>query len=480
MKKLWPRTLGGQLILVMLLAVAVSQLVTLVIYRFERAKAVRGVIGEECVGRAVSAFRLAEGIPAAQREETLSAVETPLTRLWLSDREAASPQDWQAEARRHLLKPTSAIGRHSSTASLFSHDPMLARTADSDWRQLPAGSWLLQQPIRVLDLAPWNGFGFSMRLDGNTWLNMVYAKPAVLMQTTLTPGYYTALMITVLIFAFCAIFVARRISRPLRHLAKSAENLGRGQQLEILPEEGPDDIKSTVAAFNRMQVRLRRFVEDRTRLLAAIGHDLRTPITSLRLRTEFIPDPEMREKFNATLDEMQSMAEAALSFAQSESLAEATRVVELNALLESICDDLAELDWKVEFQSNGRLPYPCRPAALRRAVRNVIENAVRYGDQARVSLLPSQEGVEILVEDDGPGIAEADRDKVFEPFVRLESSRNRDTGGVGLGLAIARSIVRNHGGEITLSQAAAGLRVHIHLPEAPLVPAGEGRETGTA
>lgn len=467
MKPLWPRTLGGQLILVMLLAVAVSQIVTLVIYRLERAKAVRHVIGEECVGRAVSAFRLAEGIPAGERAKTLSAVETPLTRLWITEGEISSPQEWQNEARRHLLEPTSAIGRHSSTASLFLNDPMLSQTSDSAWTVLPAGSWLLQQPIRVLDLAAWNGFGFSMRLDGNSWLNMVYAKPGVLMQTTLTPGYYTALVITVLIFAGAAIFIARRISRPLRHLAKSAEHLGRGQEFAMLEEEGPDDIRSTVAAFNRMQVRLRRFLEDRTRMLAAIGHDLRTPITSLRLRTEFIADAEMRGKFHATLDEMQSMAEAALSLVQSDSPAEATRVVEVNALLESICDDLAELGWKVEFTSNGRSPYPCRPTALRRAVRNVIENAVRYGDIAHVSLQPSREGLEILVEDEGPGIAEADRDKVFDPFVRLENSRNRDTGGAGLGLAIARSIVRNHGGDITLSQAARGLRVHIHLPDAP-------------
>jgi signal transduction histidine kinase len=214
-------------------------------------------------------------------------------------------------------------------------------------------------------------------------------------------------------------------------------------------------------------VRLRRFLEDRTKMLAAIGHDLRTPITSLRLRTEFIPDPETREKFNATLDEMQGMAEAALSFAQSESTIEATRVVDLNALLESICDDLKELGWKVVLQGNGRLPYPCRSAALRRAIRNVIENAVRYGDQARVFIQPSSEGVEIMVEDDGPGVPDGDRERVFEPFVRLEASRNRDTGGVGLGLSIARSIVRSHGGEITLSQADAGLRVHIHLPETP-------------
>lgn len=465
MKSFLPRTLGGQLILVMLLAVAISQIVTLVIYRFERAKAVRGVIGEECLGRAVSAFRLAESIPPGLRVETLEAVETPLTRYWITRNEIVSPVEWQRQAREHLLQPTSAIGRHHSTSSLFTHDPALEEFSKNDWQILPAGSWLVQQPIRLLDLASWNGFGFSMKLDSETWLNMVYAKPAVLMTTTLTPGYYIALALTVLIFAFVAIFVARRISRPLRHLAKNAEELGRGQESAVMPEEGPDDIRSTISAFNRMQVRLRRFLEDRSRMLAAIGHDLRTPITSLRLRTEFIPDLEMREKFTETLDEMQELAEAALSYAQSESPAESTRVVEINALLESICDDLVEMDWKVEFQSNGRLPYPCRPAAIRRAVRNVIENAVRYGDAARVALKTGPDGFEILVDDDGPGIPESDWEKVFEPFVRLEGSRNRDTGGMGLGLAIARSLIRNHGGEITLSKGASGLRVHIHLPE---------------
>jgi signal transduction histidine kinase len=474
MKRFLPKTLGGQLILVMLLAVAISQIVTLVIYRFERAKAVRSVIGEECLGRAVSAFRLAESTPPESRVETLEAVETPLTRYWITREDVASPQEWQRQAREHLLRPTSAIGRHNSTSSLFLNDPALEQFSKSDWQILPAGSWLVQQPIRLLDLASWNGFGFSMKLDSETWLNMVYSKPAVLMSTTLTPGYYTALTVTVLIFAFVAIFVARRISRPLRHLAKNAEELGRGQESTVMPEEGPDDIRSTIAAFNRMQVRLRRFLEDRSRMLAAIGHDLRTPITSLRLRTEFIPDPEMREKFTETLDEMQEMAEAALSYAQAESPGEATRVVEMNALLESICDDLRDLGWNVEFQSNGRLPYPCRPAALRRAVRNIIENAVRYGDEAKVALKPGSDGFEILVDDKGPGIPEADREKVFEPFVRLESSRNRDTGGVGLGLAIARSLVRNHGGEITLSQGPAGLRVHMHLPEAHSTPAIEG------
>jgi signal transduction histidine kinase len=216
-----------------------------------------------------------------------------------------------------------------------------------------------------------------------------------------------------------------------------------------------------------MQIRLRRFLEDRTRLLAAIGHDLRTPITSLRLRTEFISDSETREKFNATLDEMQGMAEAALSFAKTESSTEPTRTVELNALLESICDDLADMGWDVKFRSDGRLPYSCRPAALRRAIRNVIENAIRYGERARVEISTAEEGVDICVEDDGPGIPPEEQERVCQPFVRMESSRNRDTGGVGLGLSIARSIIRNHGGDIEFSRSETGFRTHLRLPETP-------------
>jgi signal transduction histidine kinase len=449
-----------------MLAVAFSQLVTLAIYRLERAKAVRGVVAEESMGRAVSAYRLAEATPPAHRAETLKAIETPLTRYWITDAPITSTSEWQQQARARLLEPISASGKYVSTSSLFSKEPTLDQVSAAPWTVLPAGTWLLQQPIHRLDLAPWNGFGFSMQLDERSWLNMVYAKPGSLLQTTLTPGYYAALVITVLTFALVALFVARRISRPLGDLAKSAERLGRGEELDMLREEGPDDVRSTVAAFNRMQVRLQRFLQDRTRMLAAIGHDLRTPITSLRLRTEFIPDAEMRDKFNSTLDEMQGMAEAALSLSQSEASSEPTRAVDLNALIESLCDDLADLGWNVQFHPDGRFPYPCRPASLRRALRNVIENAVRYGERANVQLRSLDDSVEILVEDEGPGIPEADRERVFEPFVRLEASRNRDTGGVGLGLAIARSIVRHHGGDIVLSQrTSAGLSVHIRLPE---------------
>lgn len=465
--RLWPRTLTGQLIMVLLVALAVSQVVTLFIYRFERARALRVVIGEECLGRAVSAFRLAEGVAPGQRKSVLKTIETPLTRYWLTHEEVSS-EAWQKEARDHLLKPTSAAGSNNPTASMFARETMLNQISNVSWRELGGGTWLLQKPLHILDLTAWNGFGFKMQLQDGEYLNMIYAKPEYLMQSALTPGYYTALVITVLIFAGAALLIARRIVRPLRHLTKSAERLGRGHEVEILKEEGPEDIRSTISAFNRMQVRLNRFLTDRTRMLAAISHDLRTPITSLRLRTEFIADEEMRQKFNATLDEMQGMAEASLSFAKSESTAETTRVVDLDALLESICDDITELGGKVDLTSPGRLPYKCRSDSLRRALRNIIENAVRYGECARVSLHRHSDRIDITVEDDGPGIPVADRERVFEPFVRLESSRNRDTGGVGLGLSIARSIIRNHGGEITLSQGNKGLRVLIQLP--PVCP----------
>jgi signal transduction histidine kinase len=260
------------------------------------------------------------------------------------------------------------------------------------------------------------------------------------------------------------IVVARGIARPMRRLAVAAEALGRGESVVPLPEAGPDDIRNTAEAFNRMQERLQRFVEDRTRMLAAIGHDLRTPLTTLRLRAEFVADAEEREKMLATIAEVQKMTEATLAFAREEATAEGTRTVDLPALVESLCDDLAELGQDVTFQEGPKISYRCRPDALRRAVRNLVENAVRYGERARVHVARSGDGVEIVIEDDGPGIPDGAAEQVFAPFFRIENSRNPETGGVGLGLSIARTIVRHHGGDIILANQANGLRATISLP----------------
>ena len=199
-------------------------------------------------------------------------------------------------------------------------------------------------------------------------------------------------------------------------------------------------------------------------MLAAISHDLRTPLTSLRLRAEFVTDHDVQEKMLKTIDEIQTMTEAALAFVREEATAEATRTVDLSALVESLCDDLAELGHDVTFIDGAAINYRCRPDALRRAIRNLIENAVRYGECARVSVLRTAKSIDIAVEDDGPGIPDEVMEQVFAPFYRLEDSRNRETGGVGLGLSIARAIARHHGGDVVLDNRAKGLQATISLP----------------
>ncbi|OAM88678.1 histidine kinase [Termitidicoccus mucosus] len=467
MKRFGLRTLSSQLIGVMLLAIALSQGVSLYVFHREHQRSMRGVLRDECLGRIASAMRLVQVTPPDQRAATLAAVSTPLTRYWLTPDPPASSAGWQQSAREQLLRHTLSADHGQPTPSLFQHDPMLDRRSAAEWEELPADTWLVGLPVRQLDLAPWNGFGFALRLGGGDWLNTVFAKPDYLTKTRLTTEYYAALIATALLFAFAAWLIARRISCPLRTLARSAERLGRGESPELLPEEGPDDIRATAITFNRMQVRLRRFVEDRTQMIAAISHDLRTPITSLRLRAEYVEDPEMREKMIGTLDGMQAMTQAVLAFAREESTAETTRTVDIDALIESVCDDLAGLGWDVKFADGHRIPFRCRPDGLKRALANIIENAVRYGQRARVHLDLAAECLGIVIDDDGPGIAAEDRERVFAPFFRLESSRNRATGGVGLGLAIARSIVRAHGGDIVLAnRAEGGLRATIRLPVA--------------
>jgi signal transduction histidine kinase len=473
-RRLRDASLFGQMAGLLLLALGLSQAIGFFIYRDERTDALRGVVADEFVSRAASVAQLLEATPAALHEQILRAVATSYTRYWVT---TAAPQDvasWEREAWQHLREGTSSVRPADLAARVFHEratfgDGYLAplsasAAANTAWELLPAAAWPLARPAKLLHLDRAYALGLAVELDGGGWLNAAYAKP-------LSPDWssqaYVSLAIMAVAIALVALFMARRIARPLRHLACAVERLGRGEEVPPLSESGPKDIRQTAAAFNRMQSRLRRFIDDRTRMLAALGHDLRTPITALRLRAEFVADAAMRDKLLVTLDEMQAMAETALTFARDDSAGEPTRTIDLAALLESLCEDLAELGCDIGFVDGQRIPYRCRPEALRRAVRNLIQNAVRYGERARVALRRGGDGIEITVDDDGSGIPEAEFEHVFQPFVRLEGSRNRATGGVGLGLSIARTVARNHGGDITLAnRAGGGLRATIVLPAA--------------
>ena len=201
-------------------------------------------------------------------------------------------------------------------------------------------------------------------------------------------------------------------------------------------------------------------------MLAAISHDLRTPLTSLRLRCEFLPDGEDKQRLQQTLDTMEEMLKATLAFARDDQAAETSRSVDLVSLLQSLCDDYQDSGQPVTCQSEGQLAYICRPALLRRVLQNLIDNALTYAGSAEVNLVRGEDSLQILVRDHGPGIPEADLEQVFQPFVRLDSSRNTEGGSVGLGLAIARTLIHRHGGELTLSNhPQGGLEARIQLPK---------------
>ena len=232
-----------------------------------------------------------------------------------------------------------------------------------------------------------------------------------------------------------------------------------------MPETGTSETRQAARAFNIMQARLRSLIENRTRMLAAISHDLRTPLTLLRLRAENVENPQERDKMLATIAEIDAMVGETLQFARDEATTELRRPTDIAALVQSIVDDMADAGMPVKMEPAEPVVYDCQPDALKRAIRNLLDNAVKYGKAANAAIQTTPKTIEIVIDDEGPGIPEQELSRVFDPFYRLEESRSRETGGVGLGLAIAQSILQAHHGEIALSnRPGGGLRARISLP----------------
>lgn len=469
MNHVWNRSLATQLITFTLAALIISQALTFLISWKEHSKALDAAAKSEFLSRARTMTRLVETIPAEYQRQALLASETRDSRFWVTDREAKDPAAWRLTAAAEFSRPLENFVDlvrifQDGSASTQIPDPkrVAALNAGEGWRVPMQSLWALPQPIKYVYFDGSRGYGLVIKVDDRTWLNAAFYMRQ-------TGGWWTStslasLSLTAIILALIGVFFASRISRPLRNLATSAEALGRGENLPPLSEEGPEEVRRTAEAFNKMQDRLHRFVEDRTKMLAAIGHDLRTPLTTLRLRTEFVQDHEIQRKMLSTIDELQGMTEAAISFARGESTEEETRDIDLEALVGSICDDQSDLGKPVNFVEGAKLTYRCRPDGLRRAVRNLVENAVRYGGEARVFIRPTAATVDIVIEDRGPGIPEPMKEKVFAPFFRLEASRNRDTGGIGLGLSIARAAARQHGGDISFVKGDGGMQAVLSLP----------------
>ena len=258
--------------------------------------------------------------------------------------------------------------------------------------------------------------------------------------------------------------VARSITRPLSELATAAEAVGRDVSQPPLAERGAQELREAARAFNTMQERMHRYVDSRTRVLAAMSHDLKTPLTRMRLRVETLVDPEAQERFGRDLDEMESMVRGALALLKNLSDDEIAAPVDANALLATLQSEFAEVGASVKIRGRARGAFIGKPQALKRCLTNLISNAVNFGTRAKV-IVEDGAGLVLRVQDEGPGLPVEELERVFEPFYRVESSRNRDTGGTGLGLSIARDIAQAHGGSLVLHNLPhGGLEAVLTLP----------------
>lgn len=455
-----PQSLRLQIVSLVLVALVVAQGVTLVLLEDQRNLAVRAAIGDEATGRAVNVVRLIEKAPESLRGQIVSAANSPLVRFEIGSDPVVDHVSHDAkgaiEARmRALLDDDFSREIRAEMHKIDSSAlplPYLEPKMAEQHREMMRGQ-LLTVELQL-----------SIALSGGDWLNVStrFERPPFQWPqfATLSFGLSAG-------FIFLALFwyLLARVTGPLRLLSDAAENLGPEQGGPVLATAGPREVRELIQAFNRMQDRIVRLVAERTRMLAAMGHDLRSPLTAMRVRSELVEDDETRDSLIASIEEMQHMVEETLLFARGLADAEPMQPCSLGVFLETLRQDMPE-----GFTLNHGSPVEVaqRSNAMRRALRNVIENAQTYGTEVEVSYAAERGFAVIHVCDRGPGIPEPELERVFDPFMRLEASRSRETGGYGLGLSIARSILRAHGGDIVLSnRPGGGLRATLTLPLEP-------------
>lgn len=445
--RLWPRTLGVQLIVVISVAIFLSNVAVALWLELSAERQNEADIIERMIERTTSLANLMAIIPPRARTAAADAMGGRYWRFEINtgrhETEQMTPEE---TAIAQKIKATLPL-RHAK-APVEVHIHRHAKQTSSGF-PVPPGGRTIAMTVPVVR---------------GTELIASYTKPP-------EPPWPTELILAatlaVLATSLSGAYVARRVARPLSKLAEAASLAAHGQTAPRVPEDGPDDIRNAAAAFNAMTDQVSRTLASQRQLLSAVGHDLRTPITAMRINIEFVDDKELRERLLHNLGELQDLTEAVLSAAKGTG-GEASRQIDLAALAESICADLEELNEPVVWAGpDTPAKIMCRPNEIRRAIRNLIENAVAYGGRATVSLKHTGTGFEVWIEDEGPGIAPEDRIRVFEPFVRLEASRNDETGGTGLGLTLVKAIAEGHGGKVALEDRSepSGLRARLFLPQ---------------
>ncbi len=478
--RLLPQSLFARMVLILLGGLVVAQLVSFAIHWRERGEFIMRATGMRSAARIGDIVRLLDTIAPAERGRIVSVLSSPPLRIALGEPPLVPPagdagKEEQAAQFAYALK-----------RMLGEEFPLVVQAGDAVRRGLPRpgygmgpgmmegrGRW--RQDADGSEPSAPGFFGPGMRRA---------AAVSFVVQARLRDGalvtfdsrqpsesvnwpYRLLLSLAVLLAAVIAVtlIAVRWVTRPLQTLAHAAQSLGEDINRPPIDETGPLEVSRAARAFNIMQQKLSKFISDRTRIFAAMSHDLKTPITRLRLRAELLDDVELRAKFVKDLQEMEAMVSAALDFMRGVEQHEPAQPVDIMALIESLQADAREVGSDVTIEGAAQAPFRGHAQTLKRCLGNLVDNAVKYGRRATIIVADAPAGLVIRVCDAGPGIPDADLERVFEPFHRLEASRNRATGGSGLGLTIARNIARAHGGSLVLrNRPGGGLEAVLTLP----------------
>ena len=411
-----------------------------------------------------------------EREVTARNVESVVERLLIMADTILSiePEKRDDSAHRMSGGPLELHwGREPLATAGGSLDEIAQRLRDRLIEKSPTLSslGLVMGTSRSIDLAHHTAKGFddqhttliSLPLRDGSWLNVTLAR----VQTTraVSPSVLLSAMLGSFGIVLVSVLMGRWLTRPLENLAVGARRLFLTSENLSLPETGTREVRTLASAINDLQRRIRRLVDDRTQMLAAVSHDLRSPLTRLRLRVESVADHVTRRSIIADLDEMEAMIDATLSFLRDDMASEKVQQVDVAAILETIADDATDAGHQVVIEAPGGLVVSGRHLALKRALTNLVQNAVKYGGAAHVTAKSDGTQISIAIKDKGPGIPSERLESVFDPFYRLEPSRGRGTGGHGLGLTIARAVMRAHGGHLRLENLKPrGLQALVELP----------------
>lgn len=419
----WPRTLSGRLALILLAGLMVAQALTFALVFAERGQAMRDMMVSYLAADVASSVAMLDRLPASERAGWLPRLQRANYRLSLN---------------------ADATDAHVTQAG---PSPLATEIAQ-------ALSQALSQPVHAMHGTE---AGIAMRLALRLQDGVPVAVDLAEPRLRISPWVIGVLAAQLVLLAAVCTFAVRQVTRPLALLANAASALAPGQRAAPLPETGPREVAQASWAFNRMRERIDGHLEERSQMLAAISHDLQTPITRMRLRTDLLADDTTRDKLQADLAQMQHLVEQGLSYARSAHAVQEPEVpTDLAALLESIVADYQDASQPVRWLGGPPRTLSTRPRALRRAIGNLIDNAIKFGSEAEVAIADEGGHAVVRVMDRGPGIPAEERDKVVQPFYRIEGSRNPATGGTGLGLAIVQRLLVHCGAALSLAAREGG------------------------